>query len=50
MCKRKKDDRTMALKSVEKALIRKSKRNSVLLTFLKYLPYSLNIELNFVRD
>lgn len=29
MCKRKKDDQTFALKSVEKALIRKSKRNAV---------------------
>lgn len=29
LCKRKADDRTFALKSVEKTLIRKSKRNSV---------------------
>ena len=29
LCRRKNDDRTFALKSVEKALIRKSKRNSV---------------------
>ena len=29
LCKRKYDDRTFALKSVEKALIKKSKRNSV---------------------
>lgn len=29
LCKRKLDDRTFALKSVEKALIKKSKRNSV---------------------
>lgn len=29
MCKRKKDDQTFALKSVEKSLIRKSKRNAV---------------------
>lgn len=29
LCKRKVDDRTFALKSVEKTLIRKSKRNSV---------------------
>lgn len=28
MCKRKKDDKTLALKSVEKSLIRKSKRNA----------------------
>jgi serine/threonine protein kinase len=30
ICKRKKDDATFALKSVEKSLIKKSKRNSVL--------------------
>ena len=29
LCKRKADDKTFALKSVEKSLIRKSKRNSV---------------------
>ena len=29
-CKRKKDDVTFALKSVEKALIKKSKRNAVI--------------------
>ena len=29
LCKRKADDQTFALKSVEKTLIRKSKRNSV---------------------
>jgi hypothetical protein len=29
MCRRKSDEKTFALKSVEKALIRKSKRNSV---------------------
>ena len=31
LCKRKADERTFALKSVEKTLIRKSKRNSVIL-------------------
>jgi serine/threonine protein kinase len=28
LCKRKKDEKTLALKSVEKALIKKSKRNA----------------------
>ena len=32
LCKRKVDDQTFALKSVEKTLIRKSKRNSVRLS------------------
>jgi len=35
LCRRKSDEKTFALKSVEKALIRKSKRNSV-----KQSPYS----------
>lgn len=42
LCKRKADDRTFALKSVEKQLIRKSKRNSVsgILLFLNYCAES----------
>jgi len=41
LCRRKQDDKTFALKSVEKALIRKSKRNSVsyiMRIFSKWLP------------
>ena len=46
LCKRKSDDRTFALKSVEKTLIRKSKRNSVscLIIFNIYrVLYSLKL-------
>lgn len=39
MCRRKSDDRTFALKSVEKALIKKSKRNSV-----RKINYKLTIQ------
>ena len=42
LCKRKADDRTFALKSVEKTLIRKSKRNSVnnTVTFNYYIEFN----------
>ncbi len=42
LCKRKADERTFALKSVEKTLIRKSKRNSVTIGFLLIIIIELN--------
>ena len=45
LCKRKADDRTFALKSVEKTLIRKSRRNSVSFKFLNTIA-----ELHTPRD
>lgn len=42
LCKRKADERTFALKSVEKTLIRKSKRNSVTISFLLIIIIELN--------
>lgn len=46
LCKRKADDRTFALKSVEKTLIRKSKRNSVNNT----VAFNYYIEFNSFRN
>ena len=53
LCKRKADDRTFALKSVEKTLIRKSRRNSVSLSQNKIpcLTYIIEfIELDSIRN
>ena len=46
LCKRKSDNGVFALKSVEKTLIRKSKRNSVRLSF----GVRWRVELDTVRD
>jgi serine/threonine protein kinase len=46
-CKRKADDKTLALKSIEKQMIRKSRRNSVNIIFNKL--YRGNKALSFLR-